>query len=338
MAALIRQARQLLDEGESVVMVTVAEAKGSTPREVGTRMLFTADRQWQTIGGGHLEWKAAKLARELIACTAPLVSERRIEHFPLGPALAQCCGGYVTLVFEHLGTRDLPWLEELAAVLQRGQSAQRRVGFGEAMDKDVHLDIEVTHAHSGLSEHESELGTWFIDHIAPPKMQIMLFGAGHVGKALVQILGGIHCQVTWVDERESEFPNELPHNVSTFITDFPEEAVELAKPETYFLVMTHRHDLDLQLCMRILDRNDFSYAGVIGSLTKKAKFEKRLQQRGFTEIQRQRLTCPIGIGGISRKEPMAIAVSIAAELLRLNEQQSSLSTPQTLTATLEPSY
>ena len=286
-------------------------------------MLVSQARQWKTIGGGHLEWKAAALARSLMESQPFGTSIRQVEHYPLGPSLGQCCGGAVTLVFELLGSQDLPWLNELIETLERGKTVQRRVNLARPENgNNVELH-EQEHASSIIRfDQVSEDVQWFIDELSPPSMHIVLFGAGHVGKALVHILGNLQCTITWVDERESEFPDHIPSNVQPFINDIPEEAVELAPPDSYYIVMTHRHDLDQRLCQLILQRDDFRYAGLIGSKTKHNQFIKRFRQRHLSDEVINKLVCPIGISGINSKDPAAIAVSIAAELLRLNESRS----------------
>ena len=87
------QALAWAGEGRPAVVVTVLQAKGSVPREAGTRMLVSARAVAGTIGGGHLELKAIEAARRLLAGA----DEPREQHLPLGPALGQCCGGAVTL-------------------------------------------------------------------------------------------------------------------------------------------------------------------------------------------------------------------------------------------------
>lgn len=319
MPALIRQARRLLDQGQAAVLITVAQTKGSAPRNAGTRMLVSSTQQWQTIGGGHLEWQAIHQARTLMNDHVAGKSARLIERYPLGPRLGQCCGGMVTLVFELLGSDDLEWLEDLATLLDTGKSAQRRVGMGAQHDVSL-MELPHSLGHTRLDQDLDGHTQWFTDELSPPAIPVVLFGAGHIGKALVHFLGSLSdCSVTWVDEREAEFPDSIPSNVQVHITDFPEEAVELAPANAYFLVMTHRHDLDQKLCNHILKRNDFRYAGLIGSQTKRQQFEKRFRQRGITDEVIERLTCPIGIGQIRSKEPAAIAVAITAQLLQLHE-------------------
>ena len=121
----------------------------------------------------------------------------------------------------------------------------------------------------------------FLDPLRDPDIHIVLFGAGHVGRALVALLAGIPCHVTWVDERESEFPADVPANVSVVVTDMPESEVAAAPAGAYFLVMTHSHPLDQALAEAILRRGDFAYFGLIGSKSKRRRFERRMAARGI---------------------------------------------------------
>jgi xanthine dehydrogenase accessory protein XdhC len=112
-------------------------------------------------------------------------------------------------------------------------------------------------------------------------MRVVLFGAGHVGHALVKVLGTLPCVVQWVDARDELFPDEVPANVQIEPTDLPDAIVDEAPAGAYFLVMTHDHSLDFSLTQRIMRREDFGYFGLIGSKTKRVKFERRLVERGL---------------------------------------------------------
>ncbi|KVH49087.1 xanthine dehydrogenase accessory protein XdhC [Burkholderia diffusa] len=151
---------------------------------------------------------------------------------------------------------------------------------------------------------------------AQPPMHIVLFGAGHVGHALVTLLGALPCVVQWVDTRDELFPDECPPNVQPEPTDTPEAVVDAAPPGAYFLVMTHNHALDFSLAAQIMRRRDFAYFGMIGSRTKRVKFERRLAARGVDPARLAEMVCPIGIAGIVDKAPGAIAVAVCAELLQ----------------------
>ena len=151
----------------------------------------------------------------------------------------------------------------------------------------------------------------------PVLPQLILFGAGHVGAALVQVLSQLPCRVLWVDERDHLFPQQLPANVQTEATDTPEAIIAQAESNTYFLVMTHHHGLDLRLSEQILRRGDAAWFGLIGSQTKRASFEHRLKERGIPAFALQNMICPIGVPGITGKEPGVIAVAVAAQLLQV---------------------
>jgi xanthine dehydrogenase accessory factor len=169
----------------------------------------------------------------------------------------------------------------------------------------------------------------------PAPMHIVLFGAGHVGHALVTLLGSLPCVVQWVDERDELFPDETPPNVQIEATDTPDVIVDNAPAGAYFLVMTHNHALDFSLAARIMRRRDFTYFGMIGSKTKRVKFERRLLERGVDLDRLAEMTCPIGVGGIVDKAPSAIAVAVCAELLQIRSRQiAAQATIQKLCATV----
>lgn len=155
----------------------------------------------------------------------------------------------------------------------------------------------------------------------PAPLHVVLFGAGHVGHALIALLGTLPCVVQWVDERDELFPDETPANVQVEATDTPEAIVDSAPPGAWFLVMTHNHALDFSLALRIMRRRDFAYFGMIGSKTKRVKFERRLLERGIEPERLGQMTCPIGIAGIVDKAPAAIAVAVCAELLQVRGQR-----------------
>jgi xanthine dehydrogenase accessory protein XdhC len=157
----------------------------------------------------------------------------------------------------------------------------------------------------------------------PVPMHVVLFGAGHVGHALVELLGNLPCVVQWVDERDELFPDETPANVQIEATDTPEAIVDTAPPGAYFLVMTHNHALDFSLAARIMRRRDFTYFGMIGSKTKRVKFERRLLERGVELERLAQMTCPIGVSGIVDKAPATIAVAVCAELLLMRGRRAA---------------
>lgn len=196
--------------------------------------------------------------------------------FPLGPTLGQCCGGVVTLRFEVLSA--------------------------------------VT------------LAAW---HVPPPRFHVELHGAGHVGQAIVKLLSDLDCSVRWIDERADDLPEwdaqaglpdpamlaALPEHITWLPTEAAEREVADAPADACHLVLTHRHDLDLKIIDAVLRRDDFRFAGLIGSQTKRARFLHRLAEQGIEPDTLERLTCPIGLPDIQGKEPAVIAIAVVAQLL-----------------------
>ncbi len=164
------------------------------------------------------------------------------------------------------------------------------------------------------------------ERIEAKNFNIVIFGAGHVGKALISILAELPCQIKWIDSRpeylEIEANKTLNANIEVVIMDTPESAVEDCPTDAYFLVMTHSHEMDMQLVEAILSRNDFQYCGLIGSKSKAAKFKNRLSRKQFSDYEIKRLTCPIGLEQIPGKRPMEVAVSVAGQLIRLHDLNS----------------
>ena len=266
MAAVRDTAANWLAAGTPAILVEVTEALGSAPREAGTRMLVGASRCEGTIGGGHLELKAIEQARRMLARgeTAP-----QSAHYPLGPALGQCCGGAVTLGFSRLDAKGL--------------AAWPRVA---------------------------------------PRFHLQLYGAGHVGRAIVQALVPLNVRIDWIDERDEEFPpaEMLPAHIRKVCVDAIESEVKEAPRGAFYLVLTHRHDLDLRIGEAILRRGDFGFFGLIGSRTKRARFIHRFEAMGIPADTIERMTCPIGVSGISGKQPEVIAAAVAAQLLQASSR------------------
>lgn len=148
-------------------------------------------------------------------------------------------------------------------------------------------------------------------------MHLVIFGAGHVAKAVVTILQDCDARIDWVDSRSDQFPETLPANVHTHMLETPEEFVEHSSENTKVLILTHDHALDYRLLAALLDDTDANYIGLIGSDTKAKRFRTRLQHDGFTEAHFERYQCPVGMDGVQGKRPMEVAVSISAKILSL---------------------
>ena len=161
---------------------------------------------------------------------------------------------------------------------------------------------------------------WLVDPVPAPRAHLVLFGAGHVGAAIVRALAHLPCNVTWVDQRDDMFPSEIPANVTLEACDTPEALVATAPPGASYLVMTHSHALDQRLADAIMARADVGWFGLIGSLTKRRRFEHRLRERGADPARIDAMVCPVGLPGITNKAPAVIAASVCAQLLTVWEE------------------
>lgn len=282
----------LLDRREPAIWVCVARSSGSVPREAGTTMIVTPSRTLGTIGGGHLELRSMEVARELLSHSMATATRR---HFPLGPALGQCCGGSVDVAFLPITEADHEWLAQLRLVEAQGGTyvVNRRLDTGDELSLPIRFD------------------PW----------SIWVFGAGHVGVALATVLSTLPCCVTWVDSRDTPFPTTVPGNVRVIESDAPDSEVRRIPTGADVLVLTHSHALDLEICLELLKRDDLAYCGLIGSATKAAIFGKRFATRGFSGTEIARITCPIGLPALRSKHPGVIAAGVAADLAERHEKQ-----------------
>ncbi|MFD2264914.1 xanthine dehydrogenase accessory protein XdhC [Lacibacterium aquatile] len=153
----------------------------------------------------------------------------------------------------------------------------------------------------------------------PATLRLGLFGAGHVARALVGKLGDVPCRIDWYDPRAEEFPASVPDHVAKHVTEKLEAGIAALAPGAFVLIMTHDHPLDLALTAAALKRPDLPFIGLIGSATKRARFQSRLRGMGFSDEDLSRIVCPIGLPGITGKQPGVIALAVAAQLLQAAE-------------------
>lgn len=324
MSDWIAPLKGLLQAGEAAALVTVVAVEGSTPRDAGTKMIVTETSILGTIGGGQLEYASIQKARDQLSeGAAP-----NLETFPLGPQLGQCCGGSAKVLFEALDDEALAWLGEVEERVDRLEPAvlitrtegqpQKQVLAGPSL-RDSVFAAELGSERPVLIRDEAGGATWVAEWLHRPLQPLYLFGAGHVGRALVSALAPLPFQVTWIDSRPEAFPEVLPANAKAELCEPQRFAVERAPAGCFFLVMTHSHAVDFELCEAVLRREDMAYLGLIGSRTKRARFLSRLKARGLSDERLGRLGCPIGVPGISGKEPAVIGASVAVDLLQRSE-------------------
>lgn len=307
---------ETLRTGEPCALVSVASALGSTPRENGARMLVHADGSFRgTIGGGTLEFEAIRWAVDALKAGKTGLDVRKVS---LGPDLGQCCGGRIDVAIEVLQPDQLADAEALAdkeeggevfateAVVRPGMPLERRI-LDARTDTQFHLETDGT-----LRE------TFGID-----RRSVYLFGAGHVGKAVVLALAPLPFEITWLDSRQDAFPRAVPANVRKVLLDQSgnslADSLNSASSGAFVLAMTHSHGLDEEIMAASLAQQRFAYCGVIGSETKRARFQKRLKKRGLAPAVVGTMVCPIGRPEIRSKHPAAIAAGIAADLLERDE-------------------
>ena len=269
-------------EGE-IARVVIASTRGSTPRAAGAAMLVWPRGQSGSIGGGRLEHAAAGAAQALLTEGTGI----RVLRQALGPALGQCCGGAVVLVIERF---DGHRVEEATQALTHSGVWARRIEAGAGV---------------------TWLDGWLIERL-PPRHPVMVHGAGHVGRALADMLAPLpDLAVTLADSRPEMLRNL---HASIIPADDPLHALGHAPDTATHVIVTHDHALDLELCHRLLQR-PFAGAGLIGSATKWARFRQRLAALGHSDAQISRISCPIGDPTLG-KHPQAIALGVAAALLK----------------------
>jgi len=307
-----RAALDLLREHEAVVRVVIARVRGSAPREAGASMLVTHDRIVGTIGGGSLEWQAMADARALL--DSPRTDGKLTRHL-LGRELGQCCGGVVELWSERYTRADRTFLDDAVRQLRAAEAAvlESRLDAGR-IARRWHADPSATRPR--LIAHDGGADCTFIERLSPALAPLWLFGAGHVGQALVPIMAALPFRITWIDSRPGLFPAALAESVGTVVAAQPAACVASAPPGCRYLVMSHDHRIDYALCQAILARGDAAFVGVIGSASKAARFRSRLLKDGLSRERLAPLVCPVGIAGIASKLPAAIAVGVAAQLLQ----------------------
>ena len=323
----LAQLAPLLASGHDVIRVVVTATRGSAPRDAGATLLVHQHGTLGTLGGGHLEFQAIQLAHTMLAQS---ITQRR-QRFSLGAALGQCCGGIVELSWERFTPHDQAFVSEavrrqqcggavLVTLLEGPHSGQRQL-----LDAD-HTSLAQLPATASVHRLLQAGASRLVERLERSHTPLWLFGAGHVGQAVVRLLGDLPFDVTWLDSRPDVLPSSLP-GITLIETDLPATEVHRAPRDAWFLVFTHDHDLDLEICRAILTHASQGFLGLIGSRTKAARFNHRLVQRG---LPAERITCPIGIAGISGKEPASIAIAVVAQLMQQRETRAQTQPSQAI--------
>lgn len=277
---------------EPVALISVLATEGSAPRGPGARMAVTAGAMAGTIGGGRLEHQLVAQARAILAHP---VGSWRVQDYPLGPLLGQCCGGRVRVMVERLS--DAAWFDApTLTILREGGVERCALGDRPAMAIPARGPLPAP----GFAFAEPQDG---------PRLPLMLFGAGHVGQAIAGRVEGLPLSLAWYDSRaDYDAPGVVIAPEAELVA-----CAASAGGDHAVLILTHDHGLDYRLVAAAL-RSRARFVGLIGSATKRSRFLARLRAEG---VDAARLTCPIGLPGITGKEPDTIAIAVLAQLLSL---------------------
>ena len=298
-------AQRWVSNEERAVFIMVTALRGSAPRECGTWMLVSQSGIAGTLGGGELERMASEAAQAMLSGNGQW--QRTPLRCVLGPDLGQCCGGAIELLLEPIDTHASPWLCLAAKALS--SPATQTLGF--AIDRPDLTPYLVTDARAPDD-------SIHLQSLRDPRLQLFLFGAGHVGRAVCGIAAELPVCITAVDSRK-EWLARLPTatNVHHQWQKKPESIITTIPMGAAALVMTFSHDLDYRLCLRLLARQDLAFIGLIGSHSKATSFRRRLKADGVTETVSDRLVSPIGRDGPPGKEPGVIALAALSEVMSL---------------------
>ena len=302
MAFDLGELKRQIDINGKVVRIVVTEVKGSAPRDVGTSMMVWKNGQAGTIGGGALEYQAVKAARLALQSKSSWSSSH-----PLGPDLGQCCGGFVKLATEYFDKTCAPDFKNglFARPISGGKS--------EPMPFSVKREVSLSQS-QGMTSEARFLDGWLIEPLNNREDNVWVWGAGHVGRAIVHTLHNLpDVQITWIDTDLDRFPENIPKNVSRIYCQKPQRFVKFAKKDANHFILTYSHFLDFEICNALLHHR-FNFVGLIGSKTKWSRFKKRLIALGHIEAFIDKITCPIGQPEFG-KHPQEIAVGVAGLFL-----------------------
>jgi xanthine dehydrogenase accessory factor len=303
-----RRIQESLEKHRRAALISIVKVEGSAPREVGARMVVQKDAGFfGTIGGGRLEYEALAVAEAALSAETLAAS---LRVWPLGPNLGQCCGGSVTTLIETFDAGDLDRVRELAAAEEAGPFVTL-----SRMTEQGRIARDIRDGEVGGADVAEGSRQRFVERFGEARKTVLLFGAGHVGRAVVLALSQLPFSVRWIDSRADQFPGHVPANVTIARTDAPEREIDAAPRGAFALIMTHSHPLDYSIAAAALRRADLGFVGLIGSATKRARFASQAQKLGISEQQIARLVCPIGLPDIRDKEPSIIAAAVAAQLL-----------------------
>ena len=336
------------------VLLTIISTKGSTPCSNGDKIVFSgAESVFGSIGGGNLEFKALSFAEELLSLNS---NGTYLKKYPLGASLGQCCGGYVNVMFESFIQSDATnsWIETVSNLLQDNEdfivativdsnseiefSSKKFVYLDGTLspnigDKKISSlitksakDLLLLSDSPTIVQFENQSGALtevcFEKVLTSEVQPVVIFGAGHISRALMPILINLPIKIYWVDDRAEQFDKYQgdTSQIDIICDDFVQSIPDLPD-SSYCLVITYSHQIDFEICEKMITQNNFSYLGMIGSEIKGKKFRDRFHQKNFSEEVINKFICPIGDKQKFLKSPAAIAVTIAMDLINFIEHK-----------------
>ena len=289
-----------LEKGQSCTLVMIANVRGSSPRDAGAFMIIDRDGFIGTIGGGALEFQAIELACSLIAKSSETAFQRHWRDYALGPNLGQCCGGHVTLLFECYSAHMLSDLQKLS-------KTGGTLFHNHTSDKLPYLCDEAPYLYHNQPQS-------FTSALTVNQDNLYIYGAGHVGRALMDVTSGLGLKRIWVDDDKARFPAEHAPDIEAVIAKDMSIIAHHAPPNSYHIILTYSHQIDEEIVHAVLAKNAFLQLGLIGSQTKAARFKSRFKKAGLSDEVIERMICPIGLVDIRSKKPAHVALSIAGQI------------------------
>ena len=289
-----------LEAGQSATLVMIANVRGSSPRDKGAFMIVSHDSFIGTIGGGALEYQALQIARAMMTNSADNPFQRQWRDIALGPNLGQCCGGHVTLLFEC-------YAPSMTAEIKSLSQARGNILHDASSDEMPQITDEAPHQYQANPRRYNSAVTDASDNL-------YIYGAGHVGRALIEVTGGLGLRRVWVDDDKARFPEAIAADVEAVVAKDMGIIAQHAPPNSYHIILTYSHQIDEEIVKNLLVRGAFLQLGLIGSLTKAARFKSRFQKEGLSDEMIERMICPIGLADITSKKPAHVALSIAGQI------------------------
>ena len=355
MQAWLKSVTDAISLKNDFVLMTVIDTKGSTPCINGDKIVVASDQSiFGSIGGGNLEFKALAFAADLLSLDKNNV---HLEKFPLGASLGQCCGGYVKVMFESFlhsnsSINNNSWINVVSelfdqnedfvvATIVNNNSEYEDNKLVYSVNNNNHLinekgisSVVALSAKELLTKTGSPTVIQYtnnsnsvieicLEKNTPTKVQsLAVFGAGHISRALMPILTDLPVNIYWIDDRVEQFNKYQgdTSKINIICDDFLNGLIDLPD-DIYCLVITYSHQIDYEICEKIISKNKFSYLGMIGSAIKGKKFRDRFINKGYQQEVVDKFICPIGEKQKFLKSPTSIAVTIAMDLINFIEDK-----------------